>query len=243
MFKRILKFPLAAVIVCYTLFALVFIPSDKKEGICQGVFINVDDNDLEIISREEVMDILKEEGLDPSGKDIAAFRCYDIENFIDSISLIEKCQVYNSIKGYTIIDIDCRIPIIKVYDKDNNTYHIDNKGYIIHGIDKALYLPIANGCIDDSIATSEVISIARTINKDEFWNSQIEQIHFDENGDITMVPRVGNHIIEFGKAQDIKEKFDKLHTFYLNGMNKIGWNKYSKLNIEFGNKVICTQRK
>jgi cell division protein FtsQ len=58
-----------------------------------------------------------------------------------------------------------------------------------------------------------------------------------------MVPRVGNHIIEFGEAENIEEKLDKLYTFYLNGMNKIGWNKYSKLNIEFGNKVICTQRK
>jgi cell division protein FtsQ len=243
MFKRILKYLLVAVMVCYTLFALVFIPSQKEEGVCQGVLINVNDNNLEIISSDEIMDILKQNGLDPSGKNINGFYSYDIENFIDSISLIEKSQVYKSIKGYTIIDVDCRIPIVKVYDKENNIYHIDKNGCIIRGIEKALYLPIANGCIDDSIATSEVISIARTINKDEFWNSQIEQIYFDENGYVTMIPRVGNHIIEFGKAQDIKEKFDKLHTFYLNGMNKIGWNKYSKLNIEFGNKVICTQRK
>ena len=243
MFKRILKYLLVAVMVCYTLFALVFIPSQKEERVCQGVLINVNDNNLEIISSDEIMDILKQNGLDPSGKNINGFYSYDIENFIDSISLIEKSQVYKSIKGYTIIDVDCRIPIVKVYDKENNIYHIDKNGCIIRGIEKALYLPIANGCINDSIATSEVISIARTINKDEFWNSQIEQIYFDENGYVTMIPRVGNHIIEFGKAQDIKEKFDKLHTFYLNGMNKIGWNKYSKLNIEFGNKVICTQRK
>ena len=206
MFKRILKYLLVAVMVCYTLFALVFIPSQKEEGLCQGVLINVNDNNLEIISSDEIMDILKQNGLDPSGKNINGFYSYDIENFIDSISLIEKSQVYKSIKGYTIIDVDCRIPIVKVYDKENNIYHIDKNGCIIRGIEKALYLPIANGCIDDSIATSEVISIARTINKDEFWNSQIEQIYFDENGYVTMIPRVGNHIIEFGKAQDIKEK-------------------------------------
>lgn len=242
MFKRILKYLLVAVIVCYTLFALIIIPSNKKSGTCQGVLINVNDNDLEIISRDEVMDILKKEGLDPSGKNIDEFYCYDIENFMDNISLIEKCQVYNSIKGYTVIDINCRIPIIKVYDKDNKTYHIDKNGNIVHGIHKALYLPIANGYINDSIATNEVMSIARVINNDKFWSSQIEQIYFDNNRQITMIPRVGNHIIEFGEAENIKDKLEKLHTFYLNGMNKVGWNKYSKLNIEFSNKVICTQK-
>ena len=63
MFKQILKYLLAAVIVCYTLFALVVIPSKEKSGICQGVLIYVNDDDLGIISRDEVMDILKEEGL------------------------------------------------------------------------------------------------------------------------------------------------------------------------------------
>ena len=243
MFKCILKYLLVGAILCYTLFALIVIPSKEKSGICQGVLISINDNDMEIISREEIMDILKEEGFDPYGKDLDDFHCCDIENFIDNISLIKKCQVYKSIKGYAVIDIDCRIPIVKVFDKENNTYHIDDEGNIINGIHKALYLPIANGFINDSIATDEVMSIARIINKDKFWNSQIEQIYFDENRHITMIPRVGNHIIELGEASDIESKLEKLYTFYQNGMSKIGWNKYSKLNIEFGNKVICTQRK
>ena len=117
MLKRIFKYLLAAVIVCYTLFALIYFPSLKREGICQGVLVNVNDSELGIISRDEVMEILKEEGLDPSGRNINDFHCCDIENFMDNISLIEKCEVYKSIKGYAVIDIDCRIPIIKVYDK------------------------------------------------------------------------------------------------------------------------------
>lgn len=242
MFKRILKYLLAVAIVCYASFALFVIPSKEKSGICQGVLINVDDNEMEIISRDEVMDIIKKEGLDPSGKDIGEFYCRDIENFVDSISLVDKSQVYKSIKGYTVIDIDCRIPIVKVYDNENRSYYIDEKGNIIYGIHKALYLPIANGYINDSIAIDDVMRIAKAINGDRFWSSQIEQIYFDKNRKITLIPRVGNHIIEFGEAKEIEKKFDKLYTFYQEGMNRIGWNKYSKLNIEFGNKVICTQR-
>ena len=86
MFKRILKYLIVAVIVCYALFALCVIPSFKESGVCRDVIINVNDNEMEIISRDEVMELLKKEGLDPSGKKIDGFNCYDIENFIDSIS-------------------------------------------------------------------------------------------------------------------------------------------------------------
>ena len=87
------------------------------------------------------------------------------------------------------------------------------------------------------------MKIAKAISEDKFWSSQIEQIYFDNDRRITMVPRVGSHVIEFGEAVNIENKLEKLHTFYLNGMNKVGWNKYSKLNIEIEDKVICTQRK
>lgn len=242
MFKRILKYLLTAIIVCYTLFAFVVIPLSRESGTCKGILVYVDDNGLDIMSRDDILDILDKEGLNPTGKNLDEFMCCDMENFISGISLIDDCQVYKSTKGYVVVNVDCRIPVIKIYDQENRTYHVDNEGNIIHGIHKVLYLPIASGYINDSIASNEVMEIAKFLGEEIFWNSQIEQIYFDKNGKMTMVPRVGNHIIEFGEARDIEKKFRKLYTFYKNGMNNIGWNKYSKINVEFSDKVICTKR-
>ncbi len=241
MLKKIFKYLLVALFAGYALFAIVIIPSFKKTEVCNGMLVSVDDNGMNIISSDEVLDILEKEGIDPTGKELDSILCSDIETYINNISIIDKCQVYKSIKGYVIVNIDCRIPIIKVQDKNNAIYHIDNNGNIIHGIHKALYLPVANGEIVDSMR-NDITAIAKTIRKDKFWSSQIEQIYFDKNKKIVMVPRVGNHIIEFGEAENIEKKFRKLYTFYQNGMNNIGWNKYSKINIEFSDKVICTKR-
>lgn len=241
MLKKVFKYLLVAFFIGYTLFAIVIIPSFPKTEVCKGMLVEVDDNDMGIISRDDIIEILKKEDLDPTGKELDNFACGDIEQFMNNISLIKECQVYKSIKGYVIVDIDCRIPIVKVHDNNDQTYYIDAQGNIIQGIHKALYLPVASGHIDDSM-TNEITAIAKAINKDEFWNSQIEQIYFDKKKKIIMVPRVGNHVIEFGEANDIEQKFQKLYTFYQNGMNKIGWNKYSKLNVEFSDKVICTKR-
>jgi cell division protein FtsQ len=112
----------------------------------------------------------------------------------------------------------------------------------MHGIDKALYLPVASGHINDSIAANDVMMVARAIGKEKFWKSQIEQIYFEKNGKVIMVPRVGNHIIELGPAEELDKKLEKLYSFYQNGMNSIGWNKYSRINVEFSDKVICTKR-
>ena len=241
MLKRILKYLLIAIIAAYAFFAFIIIPSSQETEACKGVLVNVDDNGMDIITPDEIIGILKNEGLDPTGKILDNTVCGDIEFFMNIISLIEECQVYKSIKGYVVVNVDCRIPIVTVHDEENSTYHIDKDGNIINGIHKALYLPVASGHIDTS-RTKDITAIVKEIDRDDFWSSQIEQIYFDKKGKIVLVPRVGNHIIEFGGAENIEKKFQKLYTFYHNGMNNIGWNKYSKLNIEFSDKVICTKR-
>jgi cell division protein FtsQ len=242
MLKRILTFLVIALIAGYALFAFVIVPTFEKSGECRGVIVKLEDNEMEIISSEEIAGRLKQEGLDPTGRNLDEISCGNIESFMNGISLVDECQVYKSIKGYVVVDVDCRIPVIRIHDKENRTYYVDNKGNIMHGIDKALYLPVASGHINDSIAANDVMMVARAIGKEKFWKSQIEQIYFEKNGKIIMVPRVGNHIIELGPAEELDKKLEKLYSFYQNGMNSIGWNKYSRINVEFSDKVICTKR-
>lgn len=242
MLKRILKYLAATAIVAYVLFVFFLLSRQQEEGLCKGVIVNIADNGMEIISCEEIEDMLYKEGLDPTGRGLQDFECGTIETFMNSISLIDECQAYKSVKGYLVIDIESKKPALRIHDRNNKVYYIDNKGDIILGIPKALHLPIASGHINDSIARNELKDFANIINENEFWNSQVEQIYYDEKGKITIVPRVGNHLIEFGEAKDIDKKFDKLYTFYNEGMNNIGWNKYSKINLEFSDKIICTKR-
>ena len=40
----------------------------------------------------------------------------------------------------------------------------------------------------------------------------------------------------------VEEKFERLKTFYEKGLNQIGWNKYSRISLEFNNQIICTKK-
>ena len=242
MLKKILKYFLFAVLACYAFFAFILVPSLEDRQICKGVLVNITDNGLEAINRENVMDFLKDENLDPSGMGMEKFECRGMEKFINDISLVKECQVYKSTKGYVNIDIECRIPVLIVYNKEGENYSIDGDGNMIHGIQKAIRLPMVTGNVNSNMANNELKEIARAIHGNRFWEAQIEQIHFNEKGYVIMVPRVGDHIIELGKAEQVEEKLEKLYTFYKQGMNNVGWNKYSKVNIEFNDKVICTRK-
>ena len=60
---------------------------------------------------------------------------------------------------------------------------------------------------------------------------------------IELVPRVGDHVIYLGKLDDFEQKLKRVKVFYEKGLNKVGWNKYSRISVEFDNQIICTKKR
>lgn len=92
--------------------------------------------------------------------------------------------------------------------------------------------------------------------KDEFWRNQIVQINILPDLGVELVPRVGEHIVYLGTlpqtkyinrrkrltAEFVETKLDRLAKFYKYGLSKAGWNKYSYIDLEFDNQIICKRR-
>ena len=76
------------------------------------------------------------------------------------------------------------------------------------------------------------------------------------NRGIELVPRVGDHIIYIGQLPTSKfiaerrqlvtdytnVKLDRLRKFYTYGLSQAGWHKYSYIDVEFDNQIICKKR-
>lgn len=242
MLKKILIYTFWVLLAGYLLFAMVIIPNIPDKNQCKGVLIAVHNDESGNLSNENIIELLEEQGLNPYGDILDSISCSVIENCIDDISLVKECQVYKTTDRHIAIEIECKVPILKVNDISGNEYYIDSDGNRITGVHKALHLPVATGHISEEMLTADLKEIACAIYGNRFWQAQTEQIHFDESGNIILVPRVGSHIIEFGKAENAAGKLDKLYTFYSKGLNTVGWDKYEKLNIEFNDKVICTKK-
>ena len=53
---------------------------------------------------------------------------------------------------------------------------------------------------------------------------------------------VQGHLVYLGKLENFEDKLARLKEFYKKGLNRVGWNKYSRINLEFNNQIICTKR-
>jgi cell division protein FtsQ len=87
------------------------------------------------------------------------------------------------------------------------------------------------------------LKIGQQIKEHKFWKNQIEQINITDDKKVEMIPRVGNQLIYLGSPIHVDKKLDNLETFYKKVMHTVGWNKYSKINLEFENQIICTKNK
>lgn len=94
----------------------------------------------------------------------------------------------------------------------------------------------------DSALLEEVKSLAVYIVSHPFWMAQIDQVNISQSGEFEMIPKLGNQIIRFGTSERYREKFNKLLAFYQQVQSRLGWNKYSVLDVRFRNQVVGVNR-
>ena len=99
--------------------------------------------------------------------------------------------------------------------------------------------------------------LSTTVSSADLRMTQIEQINVRPGKGIELVPRVGNHIVYIGNLPEsndpgerqeivtayVQKKLERVKEFYMYGLSQAGWNKYSYINLEFDNQIICKKRK
>ena len=119
---------------------------------------------------------------------------------------------------------------------------IDELKKINGNVGVAIVMEVATGDIKRHYAQTKLREFGVFLLDNPFWRSQVEQLNVLADGSVEMIPRVGNHIVYLGQPTHLNEKFTRLEKFYRYGLSKAGWNKYSYINIEFNNQIICKKR-
>ncbi|MDR2682895.1 MAG: hypothetical protein LBB64_03380 [Dysgonamonadaceae bacterium] len=245
MAKKIIHTVFAALLLVYLVFSVAFIsPKAGEDRECKGVTIEVAETGgaSPYLSRTQIEALLGKAGLRFSGRQISEINAGFIEKTLKDYKLIKKAEVYKTIDGMVKIKVYQRVPILRVISGSGN-YYVDEEGQIMpippHFTAHVL---VATGAISDEYAQKQLYGFVEFLRNDRFWNEQIEQIHILPDGDVELTPRKGNHTVVLGKIENYKENLDKLELFYDKALNKVGWNKYSRINLKYKNQVVCTKR-
>jgi cell division protein FtsQ len=196
------------------------------------------------------------------GKGLWELNTEKIEGPIRKQSYVEDANVYVTNDGRVFVDVIQRQPVLRIITKSYTSFYIDGHGQILPiNPNYPARVLVASGNISDSCvrhapksfdslfadsvsaagSLSSLFRMAIYIENDPFFRSQISQIYVNDADEIELIPLVGNHVILFGKAEDMEDKFTRLYAFYKFGLNKIGWNKYDIINIKFKNQVVCSK--
>ncbi|MCW3128437.1 MAG: hypothetical protein JWO03_4095, partial [Bacteroidetes bacterium] len=142
-------------------------------------------------------------------------------------------------------------PLIRIINNDGVGYYLSDKADKIPLCGKfTAHVPVAIGVVEtredlygDSIILSEIYGMAKYMQQDSLMGAMIDHIYVLESGDLELYTKFGYHTIKFGRAGDgMVEKFEKLKTFYREGLTKVGWDKYSVINLKYKDQIVCERK-
>lgn len=245
MIKKILLAIIMIGLGAYFVAAVTLLNKPSDTEVCTSVALSVNDSlRAGFINVQEIEQILKKNKLYPVNKRIVEINTRKIEEKLKENPFINDAQCFRSATGKICIEVSQRLPILRILSSNGEDCYVDAQGHKMTsaGSIYSVHLPVVTGHVTTEFAKKNLLQLGQYIQNDEFWDSMIEQIHVTEAGGLEIVPRVGNHIVYLGKPEQLEEKLDRLRIFYEKGLNKIGWNKYSRINVEFSNQIICTKK-
>lgn len=244
MLKKILLTIVLLFITAYLLVAITAFNRKPVGATCTDIELVIKDTAYAgFVTTKEIAAILTKKKLNPVGKNMDEIRTAELEEALATQPLIDRVECYKTPSHKICVEVTQRIPILHVINSRGENYYLDNKGTVMPSDAKCTALvPLATGSIDKTFAVSGLYPFGMYLQNDPFWEAQIEQIHVLPDRSIELVPRVGDHIIYLGKAEDYERKLSRVKEFYRKALNKVGWNKYERINVEFSNQIICTRR-
>lgn len=239
--KYFIKFCVAILLAAYLLYVFVMISGRPSQETCQSIdVVMADSAHSGFITPEVATKMLEQSKVNPIGKNMAEISSQDVESVLVRSPFINNVVCYKSPGGRLGIIIEQRLPIMRVMSANGDDYYIDSEGNTMNNSGYSADLVIATGHITKSFASKQLVNLGMFLRYNDFWNNQIEQINVEKDGSIDLVSRVGGQIIHLGNAQHLEQKFSNMMALYEKVIPTVGWNKYSRFNVEHLNQVICT---
>lgn len=238
--KSLLKILLLLILLVYLGLAVTVFNNPEVRQRCTAVDVVVKDSDVAgFITPSEIRMLLREAKAYPIDKKMNGIDCGRIENVLAKNPFVDNVTSYKTAGGHVCVTVTQRLPVMRIIADNGENYYIDTRGKIMPHMHYSADLVVATGKITRKYAHSKLLPLGKYLKYDNFWDSQIEQINVDSAGNVEMYPRIGEHVIYIGQPVGIPQKLKRLKAFYSQALNQVGWNKYSRIDLEYDNQIIC----
>lgn len=262
-FMRVLVLVFFVLIGAGTLVLWAFSISKHNAQPVPEVRVNIQrgQNIDELITKQEVDSIVHShfgllQGTPMNQIDVSA-----VQVAVNRHPAIQSCNVYLGVDGVLNIDIRQRAPMFRVMNSDGSGFYVDTLGQSFNLLDRAVaYVPIFSvegvmgamqypatpAYYDENTLgltyLDELIVFGNHMRKNPELKDWAEHVHLTAMGTLEVIPRIGRHVIEYGSIYNLEMKTKMLFQFYRSQVYITDLEKYSRINLNFENQVICEKR-
>ncbi len=212
-----------------------------------------------LISAATLQNWLVEQMPTLTGQQIKEVHTDTLLSLLESNPYLTASHVSTSVGGDISIQARQRTPILHLF-YDGREFYLDSEGnYLPLGTEGMTDVMVGNGYFNvklpaplDSLTVQQMqqsrnfrllglYHVAAYLHRHPTIGILFDQIYMDENGDILLVPKVGNHLVTLGDDSDLDRKFYDLLAFYREGFSRVGWDSYKHISVKYKDQVIGTR--
>jgi cell division protein FtsQ len=223
----------------------------KDSKACKGVEINITGTTKHMfIKQADVIDVLNKNNIH-AGETLDDINLRKTEEQLENNPWLKDAELFFDNNQTLHVKISEREPIARVFTMSGNSFYIDSSGLRLPVNEKATARVIVFTSFPsdkkalskpDSLVLNDVRTIAQYVTVDSFLNEQTAQITITQQRTYEITPVVGDQIIRIGNADSLNEKFAKLLAFYKQVWSKVGFEKYSVIDVQYQGQVVAVRR-
>ena len=242
--KRFFKILAILLLLGYLVASFVLWHNKGNEVVCQHFYITVrDSSECNLITSDNLYHYLRKAHLLPINKTCGEIDPSAIEKYVEQIDLLEDVECYYEQNGDVYLNVSQRRPFMRVMPDDGESYYLErNANHIAVDTMYVVNVPLVTGNVDDRVMAESLIPLVEYIVAHDFWCNQVAQIHVSQQHEVILSPRVGNHVILLGDADNYKNKLESVQAIYRQVLPEIGWNTYDTISMKYKDQVVCTRR-
>ncbi len=212
----------------------------KLAGTTQNIFIK----------KADVLYVLNQNNI-RSGEILNDINLRKTEEQIQHNAWVKDAELFFDNHQTLHVNISEREPLARVFTLSGNSFYIDSSGLRLPVTSTATARVIVFTSFPsdkkilsalDSLVLNDVKNLSKYITADSFLNQQTAQVNITQERTYEITPVVGNQIIKIGNADSLDEKFSKLLSFYKQVFSKVGFERYSVIDVQYHGQVVAVRK-
>lgn len=245
--NRKVRYILIAVLAIILMVGMAFVSdlerSSRAGTLCRSIDVTFLD-DFHFIDSATVCRLVENKYGRCLNEPLDSLRLSEIEQLLESRSVILKSEAWTTDDGILHLDIQQRAPIIRC-DRGDRHLYIDRTGYVFSSESVcSANVPVISGNIPKIENGEEdwvkgVIDLTTFVKDSKSWRDHMEKISVNDKGDLVLKLKEHGEDFIFGKPVEIGDKFERMEKYFTHIAPSLGEGHYKTVNLKYNNQLIC----